>query len=195
MVTGLKRAEPADAVSSRRGVAAIMIGLLAVSAFGWFGGGGADARARRGIAALAQPRDARWQSECSGCHLAYHPSLLPARSWQQLFAGQHEHFGEDLDLSDAKGRPLEDYALRNSADASAAPVAWKIAHSIPPDAAPLRISETPYWRERHERVNPAVFKRVHASDCGACHQDADSASFSALAIKVSDAAPAQKPSH
>jgi len=188
MLTGLKHASSSDAVAPRRGVAGVMIALLAVSGLAWFGGGRADARAQRGVAALSLPRDARWQSECSGCHLAYHPSLLPARSWQRMFSQQHEHFGEDLDLALSKARSLQDYAVRNAADALQSPVAWKIAHSVDAGAAPVRISETPYWRERHERVDPAAFKRVHASDCGACHRDADNASFSALAIRMAEGA-------
>ena len=44
------------------------------------------------------PNNATWQEACVECHLAYHPSLLPARSWQRTLAEQHEHFGEDLYL-------------------------------------------------------------------------------------------------
>jgi len=192
MLTGAKHASGTDGVEARRGVAGVMIALLAVSTFAWFAAGRADARAQRAIAALSLPLDPVWQSECSGCHIAYHPSLLPARSWRRTFAVQHDHFGEDLDLPAAKSRQLEGYAMRNAADALQSPVAWKIAHSVPASAAPLRVSETPYWRERHERVDPAVFKRVHASDCGACHRDADNASFSALAIHVAGGASAPR---
>ncbi|HZZ94839.1 MAG TPA: cytochrome b/b6 domain-containing protein [Usitatibacter sp.] len=189
MLTGRKHAPASDGVPARGGVAGVMIALLAVSAFAWFAGGRADARMQRAIAALALPRDPRWQSECSGCHLAYHPSLLPARSWQRLFSGQHQHFGEDLDLADEAVRQLEDYAVRNAADTRPSPVAWRIARSVDTGSAPLRISETAYWRARHERLDPALFKSVHASDCGACHRDADSASFSALAIRVPEGPP------
>ena len=189
MLTGCKHA-PADAsVAARRGVGVALIVLLVLSAAAWFGLRAGDARAQRASAALALPRDARWQAECSGCHLAYHPSLLPARSWQRLFAGQHEHFGEDLDLAPAARQALETYARANAADRFASPVAWSIAHSVAPASAPERITGTPYWRERHERVDPAAFKRTHASDCGACHRDAESGAFSALAIRVADARP------
>ena len=84
---------------------------------------------------------------------------------------------------------LEAYAQPNAADAAQSRVAWQIARSVPADGAPTRISETAYWRERHERVDAAEFQRVHASDCGACHGDAESGLFSALAIRVPAATP------
>jgi cytochrome b len=195
MLTGAKHAPTDAAVPARRGVALVMIALASIAAYAWFGSGRADARAQRATTALALPRDARWQSECGGCHLAYHPSLLPARSWQRIFAGQHEHFGEDLDLAPATSRALEDYAVANAADRLGSPVAYRIERSVPAGQAPERISDTAYWRERHERLDPALFKRIHASDCGACHRDAESASFSALAIHVSDAPTVSKPAH
>ena len=195
MVTGSKRAAPGEGVPARRGVATLMIALLAIAAAGWFGTRSADARAKNATASLALPRDARWQSECSGCHLAYHPSLLPVRSWQRVFEAQHEHFGEDLDLAPAVVHALEDYAVANAADHAASPVAWKIAHSLAPASSPERITDTPYWHERHERVDRDAFKRTRASDCGACHRDADSGAFSALAIRVADSKPAAPGAH
>lgn len=194
MLTGAKRAAPGDGVPARRGVATLMIAVLAIAAAGWFGTRSADARAKNASASLALPRDARWQSECSGCHLAFHPSLLPARSWRRVFQQQHQHFGEDLDLAPAAARALDAYAVANSADRFASPVAWKIVHSVAPAAAPERITETPYWRERHERIDRDAFTRTHASDCGACHRDAESGAFSALAIRVADAKAAPSPS-
>jgi len=38
-----------------------------------------------------------WREECGSCHLAFHPTLLPARSWARLMQEQNTHFGEPLD--------------------------------------------------------------------------------------------------
>ena len=46
------------------------------------------------------PDNALWREECGDCHFAFHPTLLPRRSWEKIFATQHEHFGDDLDLSE-----------------------------------------------------------------------------------------------
>ncbi|MDH4276203.1 MAG: cytochrome b/b6 domain-containing protein, partial [Gammaproteobacteria bacterium] len=42
--------------------------------------------------------DPVWRKACAECHLAFHPSLLPARSWQKMLDEQAKHFGEDLGL-------------------------------------------------------------------------------------------------
>lgn len=38
------------------------------------------------------------QSECGSCHLAFAPSMLPARSWQALMGGLQNHFGDDATM-------------------------------------------------------------------------------------------------
>jgi hypothetical protein len=130
------------------------------------------------------PADKMWVNECGGCHLAYHPSLLPARSWSRMLAEQQSHFGEDLGLGDDTLRHLATYAASNAAEALESPVAWKMATTIPAGSAPQRISETPYWSERHASLDAATWKRVRASDCGTCHRDAETGTFSPRAIEV-----------
>jgi cytochrome b len=182
MVTGRKRAQPGLAVEARGGVAWVVGALLAVAAVAAFRSP-AEARVKHAAPeVLAQ--DARWQSECASCHIAYHPSLLPARSWRRVFAEQHAHFGEDLALEDDTLQGLEAFAIAHSADALESPVAWKMATLTPAAAAPDRVSETPYWRERHARFEPQTWKRVAASDCGACHRDAERGTFSPAEIHV-----------
>jgi cytochrome b len=188
MLDGLKDAPAEAAVASRRGVAAAMIAVLGASSFAWFAGRPGDARAQPAAATLRLARDPSWQSECGGCHLAYQPSLLPARSWTALLAQQRSHFGEDLGLVPTALERLDTYARRNAAEAAQSPAAWKIAHTVPPGATPLRITETGYWKHRHASLDAQTWKRIHPSDCAACHRDAEGGLFSPLSIRVAEGA-------
>jgi cytochrome b len=177
MLTGRKRAGGESAgVEAKRGVAVMIVLALGLGAFAWFrdyppaGGAG-----RERAPALAQ--DAAWNDECGSCHLAYHPSLLPARSWARTFAEQDSHFGEDLSLGEESLQHLQDYAARNAAEALASPVAWKMATSIAAAQAPLRISTTAYWEERHASVDSEIWKRVRRAACAKCHRDAEAGTF------------------
>jgi cytochrome b len=177
MLTGRKRAETSEpGVSARVRIAVAMVAMLGVGAVAWFRGTPEKA------ASHPLPMDATWRSECGGCHLAYHPSLLPARSWDRMLTEQSTHFGEDLALSPETVGRLRAFAAGHAAESLESPVAWKMATTIPPDAVPLRIGETPYWKERHARLDPATWKRVHDSDCGACHRDAEAGTFAPRAI-------------
>jgi cytochrome b len=177
MLTGRKRTDACESgVCARGGIAAAMAAVLAVGALAWFH----DAPQKSASRAL--PMDATWRSECGGCHLAYHPSLLPARSWDRMLAEQSTHFGEDLALSPETVARLRAFAAGHAAEALESPVAWKMATTIPAGEAPLRIGETPYWKERHARLDAATWKRVHDSDCGACHRDAEAGRFAPRAI-------------
>lgn len=184
MLTGYKHADSAiAAVRGRHGVAIALSLAVALGALAYFRAFPLAVGAQRDrIPAL--PLDAVWKRECSDCHLDYHPSLLPARSWSKMFAEQKSHFGEDLGLSDETVRHLQAYAAHNAAEALASPVAWKMATTIAATAAPLRISATPYWVERHARLDAAIWKRVHRSECGKCHRDAEAGRFAPGAIDV-----------
>lgn len=178
MLTGRKRTDASEpGVSARGGIAAALVAVLALGALAWFRGGGAQKAALHAL-----PMDATWRSECGGCHLPYHPSLLPRRSWNRMLDEQSSHFGEDLALSPETVARLRTFAAAHAAEALESPVAWKMATTIPPAATPLRIGETPYWKERHARLDAGTWKRVHDSDCGACHRDAEAGTFAPRAI-------------
>lgn len=117
-----------------------------------------------------------WSRECSGCHLAYSPALLPLRSWERMLREQDRHFGEDLSLSSATSARLLE-AARVPAPSWGA---WKLAASAGASAAPQRITELPSWREMHRRVAEHSFSPPIAAgrhDCEACHRDAASGIF------------------
>lgn len=184
MVTGYKRAGGREPdVEPRRGMAIAMLAIAALGALASFGGFSLMSQPSTGAPpSWPLATDKTWIAECGGCHLAYHPSLLPARSWSRMLARQQAHFGEDLGLSAETVRHLAAYASANAAEALESPVAWKMATTIDAGSAPQRISETPYWIERHARLDKATAMGVRRSDCGACHGDADAGVFSPRAI-------------
>jgi cytochrome c553 len=128
----------------------------------------ADASA--GERRVAAPADDRWQDECGSCHLAYPPRLLPARSWSAIVDGLDRHFGSDVSLDPSTAAAIRAFLMANAGpDAS-------------PLAAPvLRITQTRWFAHEHRELNVDVWRtgRVgSAANCGACHRDAGSGSFS-----------------
>lgn len=114
--------------------------------------------------------------ECSACHIAYPPGLLPARSWRAITANLKDHFGENAELAPEEAKAIGDYLAANAADASGG--RSKVMRDLKIDVTPLRISETPWWARKHERKNrtsPQAMARAGAKfkgDCKACHAGA-----------------------
>ena len=135
----------------------------------------------------ALPANATWNSECGSCHQAFHPSLLPARSWEALLEGQSDHFGDDLALDTAAATELREFARRNAAESVLTEAAWKINRSTPAGEAPLRITETKYWKRKHRDIGDDVWRmptvRIKAN-CAACHFDAERGTFEDAAMRV-----------
>ncbi len=121
-----------------------------------------------------------WQESCSECHMAYHPSLLPERSWQRILGEQHEHFGEDLFLTTATVDELLAYAKHNSAEQVSREASWRMLQSLAADARPVRITETPSWKAQHREIVAATWEHPAVNggfNCDACHRDAGEGGF------------------
>lgn len=201
MVTGMKDA-PEDAPASRpyRLTGAMM--LVAVTAFGvwWFFYAlhqPIEARLAPEIGAQDVPHvafvgpklpdDARWREECGGCHLAFHPNLLPARSWQRIMAEQGKHFGTDLALDETTSKAVLDFMVNNAAEKSNREAAVKISGSIKPGDVPLRITETPYWVNKHRGITESDWSLAKVKskvNCAACHLDAEAGTFEDAAMRI-----------
>ena len=121
-------------------------------------------------------KDATVLKECSACHMPYPAGLLPARSWTAIMANLKDHFGENAELDSETARRISHYLTANAADSRSANSG--ILRGLQLAATPLRITELPSWRQKHEkrgRVAPATLTRRGAklkSDCVACHADA-----------------------
>jgi cytochrome b len=201
MLTGSKEAPEGSEVSAPyRAAAGGMI--LAAAAFGiwWFGYAIEDPVEQRlgHIETTAEgphvaysgpklPDNAQWREECGSCHLAFHPNLLPTRSWQKLMAGQAQHFGVDLALDAPTTAALLAFLVNNAAENSPTEAAWKIDRSIAADQTPLRITDTQYWLEKHGGIAPADWLKSTVktrANCAACHLDAEAGTYEDAAMRI-----------
>ncbi|MDP2229439.1 diheme cytochrome c [Methylotenera sp.] len=131
--------------------------------------------------------NAKWKVECGSCHMLYHPGLLPERSWNKMMAGLDKHFGENASLDTATRDEITRFLALNSADKQDNRRSNRINQSIPASATPLRISETRYFKAKHDEVSSATFKRKSigsAANCVACHKGAEKGDFSESQIKI-----------
>lgn len=128
-------------------------------------------------------KDDKYQEECSACHFAYQPGLLPEASWRKLVQASalEDHFGENAELDEETRKHIEDYLAQHSADKSHFKRSKKIMVSLKADEAPLRITEVPYIKRKHEEIPEKMIKgnsKVKSlSFCDKCHREAKSARF------------------
>lgn len=204
MVTGFKMAEPGTPTATARGaVAGVM--LLAILGFaGWWfyyaidksidnqgwhikleSGTGEEPHVKFVGKQLADNK--QWRDECGSCHSVFYPALLPARSWEKMMAEQDKHFGSDLGLDAATTAAVLKFMVDNSADKHLIEAAFKIEQSVAKDATPQRITETPYWVNKHREIaaadwaNPLVKSK---NNCAACHADADDGTYEDGAMHI-----------
>lgn len=148
---------------------------------------GDDDSGRHGaVSSVVVEANKAYSAECSTCHVLYAPWLLPARSWDKLLKGSRDHFGDDLALSEAQISELGKYLSAGSADKVSYKLAKKIAQSATGET-PLRITEVPYIKREHRKLDATVFKRKSIgsfSNCGACHPGADKWDFDEDAVSV-----------
>jgi hypothetical protein len=141
--------------------------------------------ARHDVAAVNNPA---YEQECGSCHLAYPPGLLPGESWRRIMEGLEQHFGDDATLdADTRDR-LTNYLLANGADRSGYRRSRAIARSVGNGEAPLRITDTPYFRREHHEIPPALVvgnDQVRSfARCEACHARAKEGSFNELEVNI-----------
>ncbi len=125
-----------------------------------------------------------FQSECADCHELYSPSLLPASSWEKMMNELDNHFGEDASLDIETTKNIAAYLRKYSAEN------WDSEASnnfmIVDNKAPYKISETPFWKERHKNIDENLFKTKPVKgkgNCSACHADAELGYFHDKNIK------------
>lgn len=147
-----------------------------------------ESREGRNGGSMIPPADnAAYRQECSSCHFLYQPGLLPARSWERLMGEADRHFGEDLALDEATVKELTAYLAANGADRQTNKRSRRIAASISPSAAPLRITEVPYMVKEHGEISKQTFSRPSIktfSNCGACHTKGAEGNFEEDFVRI-----------
>lgn len=119
----------------------------------------------------------KFQQECSSCHIAYAPRLLPAESWRKIMSGLDKHFGSDASLDAQDNKEITNFLVKNSSNRWNAPT------------APLRITESAWFKRQHDahEINPAVWKRPAVkspANCAACHPQAERGNFNEVDIAI-----------
>lgn len=190
MLTGRKQGQAADAIASAHYGIGIFLLLLAVAGGLWFFQERllqTPARPYLPFLGKSLPDNKLWREECGTCHVAYHPTLLPARSWVALMQKQDDHFGESLGLDAATTKGILAFLERYSADTEMTEPAVRIKRSVAPGAAPLRITETGYWVEKHEDIPEEVWRNPKVgskANCSACHLDAERGTYEDAAMRL-----------
>lgn len=139
--------------------------------------GGKYGGENRGRPVLPAQINAKFQQECSTCHVAYAPGLLPAESWRKVMAGLDKHFGTDASLEAEDSKEITVFLTDNASNR------WSAS------TAPLRITEGAWFKRKHDghEIDPAVWNNPQVkspSNCAACHPQAERGDFNEHAIRI-----------
>lgn len=127
----------------------------------------------KGIPAMNE----KWKAECGSCHVAYPPSLLPAPAWRRLMSGLDKHFGTDASIDARSAAEIGAFLESNAGQGK----------RCGSDSGTLRISETPWFRRKHDEVAASTWKnpRVQTpANCTACHAGAERGDFDEHAVRI-----------
>lgn len=128
-----------------------------------------------------------YKKECGSCHMAFPPNVLPAKSWQVMMANLQDHFGDDATIDDSSNREIEAFLVKNAAEHSLEEASLKFVRSISKDNPPLRITDIPYWKEKHKLISQATYQRGTIKsriNCVACHKWSEYGSFEDSDIRI-----------
>lgn len=123
--------------------------------------------------------------ECGACHSAYHPSLLPAASWQAVLGRLEDHFGEDASLPAPVLAEIAGFLATHAAEAWDTEIG--IRYRTVTASETRRITATRAWLRKHAPLSDAWFARKSVGskgNCSACHSDAASGRFDDSKISV-----------
>jgi len=106
-----------------------------------------------------------WRTECSACHIAFPPALLPADDWRAIMAELDRHFGTNAGLDETTREQITAFLERNGAPN-------RLFGSR--DDTP-RITTTDWFARKHQGAIRLWRKGKVKSlaDCAACHKGPD----------------------
>jgi cytochrome c553 len=126
----------------------------------------------KGIRAINE----KWKAECGSCHVAYPPGLLPAPAWRRMMTGLDKHFGTDAGIDARTAAEIGAFLENNAGQGKRGS-----------DSGTLRISETPWFRRKHDEVAASTWKNSKvqtAANCTACHAGAERGDFDEHAVRI-----------
>jgi len=119
----------------------------------------------------------KYKQECAACHVAFPPGMLPADSWRRLLNNLPNHYGTDASQDAAT---LNQLAAWLSANAGT----YKRVREAPPED---RVTKSAWFIRKHDEVPAGVWKRPavkSASNCSACHTQADQGNFDERTVRI-----------
>ncbi len=125
----------------------------------------------------AVPLSPLYTQECSSCHIAFPPGMLPALSWQRLMGNLSKHYGTDASLDEATSATLAAWLAGNAGGNR------RVSEPPPQD----RITTAAWFQQKHREVSAATWKLPavkSAANCAACHPDADRGDFNEHSIRI-----------
>lgn len=144
--------------------------LALLAAAGWLASAQADGGAR-------VPLLPKYQQECSACHVAYPPGMLPSASWQRIMNNLPRHYGTDASLDAPTVRELSTWLNTHAGT-------WKRVSEAPPED---RVTRSAWFVREHREVASATWKLPAVkspSNCAACHTQADQGDFRERNIRI-----------
>lgn len=117
------------------------------------------------------------KQECTSCHGAYAPGLLPAESWQRLMNTLPQHFGADASLDAASAKEITTWLTANAGT-------YKRVREAPPGD---RITQSAWFVRKHDEVPATTWKRASIrspANCNACHAQADQGDFNEHGVRI-----------
>ncbi|HFE38937.1 MAG TPA: hypothetical protein ENK06_11060, partial [Gammaproteobacteria bacterium] len=126
------------------------------------------------------PDNPTWETECGDCHLAFHPTLLPKRSWIKIMQQQDNHFEEDLGYDKETTQSILNFLVANASESGETEAAHEMMNHIPANETPLRITHTRFWKMKHRDIDKKYWESDEVNsktNCPACHLDAKTGRF------------------
>lgn len=160
------------------------VGTISLLAFSLPSG---EARGDGGGDALPKLTHKNWQQECASCHLAYSPALLPKASWRRVMGGLDQHFGENASLDPVTQADILRFLETHAADSGNSRMGNKVMRRMGANEAPLRITETRWFVNKHDEVPRAAWSRKavgSAANCAACHRKAEQGAFNEDDVRI-----------
>ena len=118
-----------------------------------------------------------YQQECSACHVAYPPGMLPAASWRRIMNDLSHHYGTDASLDPATVKQISVWLDTYAGT-------YKRVREEPPQD---RITRSAWFIRKHDEVPASVWTRPSvrsASNCAACHTQANQGAFNEHDIRI-----------
>lgn len=140
--------------------------------YGFFQGGWLGSRAD-----VRPVQNETYRSECSGCHFAYQPGLLPQQAWKRIMDSLDDHYGDDASLDETQAAEIRSYLLDNAADRASLSRSRAFAMGSDIGDGLPRITQTRYFQHEHYEIPTRFVRGIpdvgSFSNCQACHRTAD----------------------